>query len=1058
MPDDRALADLQGHFKEMFQFESSDLDFGIYKIIRLKQAEVSAFIDDELPVIVRAELSKAATGAGDARFQQLAAFVKEELGPKYHSYVVSPETVAENRDDLRERVEGAGGDAGLVDAIADGGGADPETEDRVYNRLLGFFQRYYRGGDFGYNDRSLATYKVDYPEPEADYDGSDVLLHWKHKDSYYIKTAAGFPSVRFELDGKTIEYRLDAGGADESAKTRNNNKDDGRKHYELAGVAKTEDGDETVYRVTFRLAERSTTKADVLSAVMAEAFGQTDGLDLYLYRPAKKGEERGKPAFNDLAGDFDRVEGGSVKGQGRLRQALDTYLNGIVKHDQFKEGGKNNDERIETLRNDDTVQRLHALDQRLNTFYAGVDADYFVHKNLGGFLTREAGRYVKDVILSDVAGLLADDRDETALLVARAFYRVAERVIAFLAATEEFQKNVFLLKKKVARTDWLVSVGKLSEWIPDDAERAALLDEVLAVGALRDEWKATFGVEVGDPNQLLLLHPTLPISTRLLPPDLARRLLAVCPDIEAETTGLLLNSENLQALRLLADTYRGRVECIYIDPPYNTGGDGFLYKDAFRHSSWLSMMSERVEAARELLADTGLMLVSIDEGEQARLQLLLDSVFGRENFMADIAWEKRFTRSNNAKLYSTVKEHILSYRRSPSLSLLREARTASADALYTNPDDDPRGAWTSVSYVNPASREDRQNLAYPIQNPITKETVEHPTNAWKYSAEENERHAKEDRLYWGEDGGYEYPRLKLFLSDVGGLVPVDLWKYKDSGTTDEGSVELQKVFGGKIFENPKPTRLIERIAKYRVDDQDSTESTYMDFFAGSGTTGHAILKLNREDDGNRRFILVEMGEYFERVLLERIRRVMYSLDWKDGAPKGAASGTVGLVKVQTLQGYEDVLDAVAADGTDLPDGAPVAYLYRPEEQRLRSSLDVSRPFSNTARVGKTGESHTLDLLETYAYFQGLSVRQMGDADGGIRWIQSGRHLVAFRDIADGQDDSAALFALLDARDAAGHAVEVLHVNAYVDERKFTERAVTLRVVTTDDFDRGASWS
>ena len=1085
-----ALRALRDHLESMFQFENNDLDFGIYKVLRLKQKEVAAFLDQELGAIVAAELRKATQGAADAQFQKLASYVREEKGQKYHALVYSPETVAENREELQKAVAGADDEAELLAAIEGTGGVDPEMEDRVYNHLLAFFGRYYRGGDFGYNDRSLATYKVDYPAPEADYDGSDVLLHWKHKGSYYIKTANGFPSVRFEVDGEPLAYRLETGGeADAQARTRNNNKDDGRKHYALERIDKTsgEDGqDDPVWRVVFRLAERSTPKADVFAAIMERVFGSAEGLDDYLYRPAKKGETRGKPAFNDLEGDYNKVEHGGVKGQGQLRLALETYLNAIAGHERFKGLGSNNDKRKAALEKDETVQRLHALDRHLNRFYVGVDADYFVHKDLGGFLRREAGRYVKDVVLSDVEGLLAEERDETAFLVARAFYRVAEKIIAFLAATEDFQKNLFLLKKKVIRTDWLVSLGKLAEWIADDKERAALLAEIHGNDAQRADWKATFGVEVADPNQLLLTHPTLPIDTRHFGEAFARRLLARCPNVEAETTGLLLNAENLQALRLLAATYRGKVHCIYIDPPYNTGGDGFLYKDAFRHSSWLSMFSDRLEEGRDFLSDNGALFVSIDDTEQVGAVAVVKQIFGSSNFLTSAVWEGGI--KNDSRFLSISHDYIVVALKNIEALTANgtrwRTRKEGVDEIYTQAkklakahgDEFPaisaklRAWYRTLPKGHPAKAHkhykeiDENGVFFPgdiswpggggpryeVLHPVTKKPVVVPKSGWRFSKPETMAGMIEDnRVFFGADET-TVPTLKRYLHETEGQVLPSVF-YKDRRASFK---ELRDILGDDSFTYPKDPDVLLKLFEALGDQRE----TVLDFFAGSGTTGHAVLKLNKEDGGNRRFLLVEMGTYFERVLLERIRRVMYTLDWKDGRPKGAPNGTVGLVKVQALEGYEDVLDALVPEGEEVPEGIPLKYLYRPQAQAVRSSLDLTQPFSNRVRVGKGGDEAAVDVLETYAYLQGFSIHRLGahatSAGGEIRWFRSGRHLVAFRDVRPGEDDADDLLALIDSQEG----VEVLHVNAYADERRFAERAVALRLVTASDFDRGTAWS
>jgi len=216
---------------------------------------------------------------------------------------------------------------------------------------------------------------------------------------------------------------------------------------------------------------------------------------------------------------------------------------------------------------------------------------------------------------------------------------------------------------------------------------------------------------------------------------------------------------------------------------------------------------------------------------------------------------------------------LLVYRRSEEVSFLREARTEKSDSIYKNPDNDPRGPWTSASYVNPATKAERPNLVYPITNPFSGKAVNHPTHAWKFEIDEHRRHVSEKRLWWGKSGTAKFPRLKVFPKiEGGGLVPVDVWSHKESGTTDEGGNELKDIFGAAVFQNPKPTKLLLRVLQLATKPGDLV----MDSFAGSGTTGAAVLKLNKSTipEEPRRFILVEMESKISReVTAERVRRV-----------------------------------------------------------------------------------------------------------------------------------------------------------------------------------------
>jgi adenine-specific DNA-methyltransferase len=361
------------------------------------------------------------------------------------------------------------------------------------------------------------------------------------------------------------------------------------------------------------------------------------------------------------------------------------------------------------------------------------------------------------------------------------------------------------------------------------------------------------------------------------------------------TENLLLKGDNLDSLKILKNHYSGQIKCIYIDPPYNTTSEEFVYPDKFdkeeaevlgltnlsendfarmdfsfktkqSHNGWLAFMYPRLLLARDLLSKTGVIFISIDDNEQANLKLLCDDVFGEENFISNIIWEKRYGRSNNAKLMTSSTEHILFYRKSSSTTVLREVRADDKNDGYSNPDNDPRGIWTSVSFVNQVTKEERPNLSYTIVNPNTGEEIEHPSNAWKVGKEKYEYYLLDNRLHWGADGKAKYPRIKRFFSELDeGMVPINFWKFSEAGTVDMGTKEVKELMEFDAFTFPKPTLLIKKMLSL-YSPSEITEQTvkkddiFLDFFAGSGTLGHAVMKMNAEDGGKRKFILCQIDE------------------------------------------------------------------------------------------------------------------------------------------------------------------------------------------------------
>ncbi len=357
---------------------------------------------------------------------------------------------------------------------------------------------------------------------------------------------------------------------------------------------------------------------------------------------------------------------------------------------------------------------------------------------------------------------------------------------------------------------------------------------------------------------------------------------------------LIIHGDNLHALKALLPMYAGKVDCIFIDPPYNTGNEGWSYndnvnspmikewlaanpigiEDGLRHDKWCAMMWPRLRLLHELLSESGSLWMTLDDNEAHRAIEMLDEIFGNDCHETTIVWEKRYTRSNNATRFSSSKDYIIVYRKTDAFRPGKEQRSEESEQSYSNPDNDPRGDWIHVSYVNPAAKADRAKLVYKIENPFTKKLVEHETNAWKFSRATNAKHINEKRLWWGKTGELTYPRLKVFKKD--GIVPVDLWPHEFAGTTDQAFKELEQIMGRGAFATIKPTKLIRRVIELAT----KPDAIILDSFAGSGTTAHAVLAANADDAGTRTFILVEGEDYAEKLTAERVRRVIKGYEFE----------------------------------------------------------------------------------------------------------------------------------------------------------------------------------
>lgn len=369
----------------------------------------------------------------------------------------------------------------------------------------------------------------------------------------------------------------------------------------------------------------------------------------------------------------------------------------------------------------------------------------------------------------------------------------------------------------------------------------------------------------------------------------------------------IIHGDNLEALKALLPEYEGRIKCIYIDPPYNTGNENWVYndnvnspkiqkwlgqvvgkeaEDLSRHDKWLCMMYPRLSLLRQLLSDDGAIFISIDDNEQANLKLICDEIFGAGNLVANIIWEKKYTISNDAKWLSDNHDFIVLYAKNKELwrpNLL--PRTPEMDAAYKNPDNHPKGVWKSTPLHAKSGSEKTANFSYVFKNGVV---FIPPKGTYPRYSEESLREMEENNEIWFGKDGDSVPSRKTFLCDLKkqGIPSKTLWRFNEVGHNHEAREEIKTIFGGSaLFDTPKPTHLINRILQIAS----APDSIILDSFAGSGTTAHAVLNLNKQDGGNRKFILVEMEDYAESITAERVRRVING--YGDG--KNAVEGTGG---------------------------------------------------------------------------------------------------------------------------------------------------------------------
>ena len=829
--------------------------------------------------------------------------------------------------------------------------------------LYSFFSRYYEEGDF----ISKRRYKEGvYAIP---YEGEEVKLYWANQDQYYIKTSENFKDYTFLVGDYTVHFRLV-----DATTEQNNNKEqadskrvfmlftEDEEHYPgIKTFEYVDDKKEFIIRFVYDVQTKYTGKADTI---------------------AKKWQEDNYNAI------FDFV----FKMRLPMWQEL---LKDIP-------SGKSN----ETT----TLLRKH-----LSCYVAKNTFDYFIHKDLRGFLNRELDFYIKSEIMHlDDLDTGNEARVETYLAKVKAIKRVGKIIIDFLAQIEDFQKKLWLKKKFVVETNWCMTLDKVDE---------SFWPEIIANKAQIDEWIAMYAIDEAEgwtnlPSLDFLRHnQNLLIDTKHFTEGFKQRLVASVDRLDEQTDGLLINSDNFHALGLIQEKYRHGIRCTYIDPPYNSPSSEVLYKNSYKHSAWLSLMHSRLSIGKGLQSQDGAVIIAIDKYEHNWLFDLCKDLFPEDDVVSiAIEHNKKGTQGDH---FSYSNEYAV-FSIPMALKSLNEVTR-------------PKTEWEYSSFRNWGSeseRADAANCFYPVfiqDNSVVGYGDVLPDNLHPKSA--NEYYYEPIHCYvpnhkeqiiltasidkpviavWPiDDTGVErkwryafqtigeiYRYLKVETSRMGNY-QIKMPKYSDQFKTlwsdsrynagDYGTKVLSSMgFTKEDFEYPKSVYTVKDCI-YAVSD---TIGIVLDYFAGSATTAQAVMLLNREDGGHRKYILVEMGTYFERITKPRAKKTMYATgikSWDGGKPLSREDSTSGIIKYFSVESYEDALSNIELNADDKMFslfGEEYLIQYMLDLESRDSLLNVSAftdPFAYKMKITEKNEckERPVDLVETFNYLIGLTVAHQG---------------------------------------------------------------------------------
>jgi len=962
---------------ELFQLNQPDLDFGFYRIMKAKSEQVKTFIDKDLLQIIEDAFGQ----VDDSKKVELQSNIDKEIETAKGYGVTEPE----NSPKVLEAIA-------RFDELKDGS----NSESAVYDHLYRFFERYYDEGDFvsrRYYTRENSGKAAPYAIP---YNGEEVKLHWANADQYYVKTAEYFSNFTFDLvKAKELqkepvagEFQFeDATALPESLKV----------HFRIVDANEGEHGNVK--------ATDDKKRFFVLYESNPIEFNEAGELIVnFEYKSLPSGKN---DVDDDMAKSLKEKYGKSLnKGDMPNLAIADKIIESVKSSEKA-------DLYISALEQPAPTEKISnrpLIAKYINQYTARNTCDYFIHKDLGGFLKRELDFYIKNEVmhLDDIESADAP-AVESYLKKLKVIRKIATKLIEFLAQLEDFQKKLWLKKKFVTETNYCITLDRIPE---------ELYKEVVANDAQREEWVKLFAIDeieatevlpgMGAPGysvplsiEFLKANDKLVLDTAFFDDEFKAKLIESIEDFDEQCDGLLIHSENFQALNLLQERYREQIKCVYIDPPYNTGSDGFAYKDSYQSSSWLSFIGNRIIKSTLLLTKDGSNFTSIGDEENDNLRKLFEEVWGEgaykstiiirrgiKNVQAQFETIDALNRGYEFVLHTVPNDNIRFEKLLISNGLEEEEENPGGWNNHWRGTDRPtmryeifgikpeKGQWR---WGEDRSKEAIKNYQNCCKTLNTSNPTQQQIDEW-HQKEYQITNAKVNLLRLSRNGKPEH-----YIPPSDGKLASDIW----IDLKPNGSRQLNNVLPDSSFETPKSFSLVERLILFSNGSDNKTIT--LDYFAGSGTTGHAVINLNREDNGKRKYILVEMGDYFDTVTKPRISKVVYSPDWKDGKPTSRDKGISQCFKYIRLESYEDTLnnivfddnqirDRVMAGNDSLKEDYMLHYLLDVETRGSKSLLNIDffkDPTRYTLNVKKSGsdaqEAKHLDLIETFNYLIGLRV-------------------------------------------------------------------------------------